>query len=103
MTAYVGVDVNDWSLAELVAAAAEKGNRERERHRLQWCDWSVALAWIINAMPMRCEGWRPVEADQINPYRAAKFVRGTPLRRGDPESKSALRAFVDRVNEATRR
>jgi len=46
---------------------------------------------------------QPVVPDQINPYKAASFVRGTPLKRGDPDSKAALKNMVERINERNRR
>lgn len=80
-----------------------KRQAERLRHRQQWGDWSLALAWIINTMPRFAAGFPGVTAEQVNPYTATPIVRGTPLKIGDPEAKSALRSFVERANERARR
>jgi hypothetical protein len=97
----VGVDVNDWSLRELVAAVRCLGKIERQRHKREWADRAFSLALILNRIPsFSSTPAHPVHPDDVNPYKmTGRVSRGIPLKRGDPASSAALRAAADRAKE----
>jgi hypothetical protein len=69
---------------------------ESERRR-QWADWSIALAYILNAMPnMSSRARPPIHPDRINPF-IAHAPSAIPLKRGSPEASAALERWASRA------